>query len=523
LGLSRFVDCRRVFDEVPADAAPREIERSEAVCAAITSPRSRSNMRRRDFLQGTLAAAMTISSTRLRAAESGGAINLPEIGRLKPLPSKAIKASPLSIGFETLDRYQFDPNRTYEHLGKLGVKWARAQTGWCRCETVKGKYDFGWLDEVADGLLAQGVEPWFSLSYGNRLYTPEAPDVSAVGFAPIFTPEARDGWKAFVDAIAGHFAGRVKKWEIWNEPNGGTFWRPRKPDAAGYVELVKLTAPIVRRRIPDATVVGLALAGCSLKYAEDALKAGLAEHVDRISFHPYSPLPESAEPFVAKIRELLGDRRQTVKLWQGECGCPSDPKTEGGIDNKGRKWNEQLQAKWLLRRILTDLRADLDLTSYFTTVDLTRYNWGSGPTNHAQSYGVLRGSDYSPKPSYYAYQSLCSLLDAHTKLNPRLQAVPVGEPDKNDRAAGFARNGRALYAYWLATDLREPFAPRTAAFRFPTPDGATIEQPVLVDPLSQRIYRVEGKAEAGTLAVAGLPKLDYPLIVTDRGVVPLSA
>ena len=150
---------------------------------------------RRHFLQGTAAAAAWAFQGRRAAIgkepQASGVIKLPEVGRLKPLPSKAIQASPLGIGFETLDRRQFDPTRTYAHLGKLGVKWARAQTGWCRCETEKGKYDFRWLDEIADGLLAQGVEPWFSLSYGNRLYTPEASDVSAVGFCPMFTPEAR--------------------------------------------------------------------------------------------------------------------------------------------------------------------------------------------------------------------------------------------------------------------------------------------------------------------------------------------
>ena len=332
----------------------------------------------------------------------------------------------MSIGFETLDRRQFDPKRTYEHLGRLGVKWARAQTGWCRCETTKGKYDFAWLDEIVDSLRNQGVQTWFNLGYGNKLYTQEAPDISAVGFAPIFTEEARAGWTAFVNAIAGHFAGRVKCWEIWNEPNGGGFWRPKKPDAAGYVELVKITAPLIRNRISDATIIGGAVALCDLKYMEGCLKAGLADHVDRISFHPYSPTPEDDEAFVAAVRKQLDERRSTVKLWQGECGCPSDPKTEGGTDAKGRKWTEQGQAKWLLRRVLTDLRQDLDLTSYFTTVDLTHYNWGNGPSNHAQSYGVLRGADYSPKPSYFAYQSLCSMFDAQTKRDQRLEAIPDG-------------------------------------------------------------------------------------------------
>jgi hypothetical protein len=56
----------------------------------------------------------------------------------------------LGIGFETLDRKFFDPKPTYEPLEKLGIKWARVQTGWSRCETTKGKYDFAWLDEIVD-------------------------------------------------------------------------------------------------------------------------------------------------------------------------------------------------------------------------------------------------------------------------------------------------------------------------------------------------------------------------------------
>jgi hypothetical protein len=498
----------------------------DALARWAAGERSVAMITRRDFLQSAAAVTAACVSQRGWAGMSNDqapAIKLPELGRLKPRPSKAIAASPLSIGFETLDRRQFDPTRTYAHLGRLGVKWARAQTGWCRCETEKGKYDFRWLDEIADGLLAQGVEPWFSLSYGNRLYTPEAPDASAVGFCPMFTPEARQGWAAFVDAIARHFAGRVKKWEIWNEPNGKTFWRPKQPDAAGYVELARFTAPRVRRQIPDATIVGLALAGCDMKYTETALQAGLADCVDRISFHPYGPLPENSERYVARLRELLGPRSAAVRLWQGECGCPSDPKTEGGTDRKGRKWSEHLQCKWLARRILTDLRLDLELTSYFTTVDLTRYNWGNGPSTHAQSYGVLRGSDYSPKPSYYTYQALCSLLDAQTRLDPKLEVACDSPKDATFRAAGFTRQGRALYAYWSASDLLGAFTPGSVSLRLPTPAGASLEQPVLVDPLAQKVYALQPPARSGAqLVLAGLPLVDYPLIVTDRRVVPLA-
>jgi len=59
---------------------------------------------------------------------------LPTIGKLKPRSSASIKASPLGVGYETLDRQHFDPVKTYQHAAQLGVKWARCQTGWARTE-----------------------------------------------------------------------------------------------------------------------------------------------------------------------------------------------------------------------------------------------------------------------------------------------------------------------------------------------------------------------------------------------------
>ena len=62
------------------------------------------------------------------------------LGKVAPRDSLAIAASPLSVGFETLDRKMFDPERTYPHLARLGVKWARVHTGWCRTELHRGEH-----------------------------------------------------------------------------------------------------------------------------------------------------------------------------------------------------------------------------------------------------------------------------------------------------------------------------------------------------------------------------------------------
>ncbi|MBR4667044.1 MAG: beta-galactosidase, partial [Lentisphaeria bacterium] len=157
-------------------------------------------------------------------------VSLAEIGKLKHFTSAEISAgdSGFSIGFECLDREMFDPEKCYGLLGETGMKWARCQTGWNRCETVKGVYDFAWLDSVVDQLLSHHVQPWFNVGYGNKLYMSGLYSDAAVGFVPLyFGEETLQAWKNYVRALAKHFKGRVSIFEIWNESNISTFWQPK--------------------------------------------------------------------------------------------------------------------------------------------------------------------------------------------------------------------------------------------------------------------------------------------------------
>jgi hypothetical protein len=443
-------------------------------------------------------------------AGEGFDFGLPAVGKVRPVPSKAVAASPLGVGFEVLDRRCFDPRRAYPHLAELGVKWARCQTGWNRCETQRGRFDFAWLDHVVDSLLGIGIRPWFNLGYGNRLYTPEKPDDQSVGWAPVFKEEARAAWLRFVGKAAEHFAGRVRHWEIWNEPNITGFWKPHKPSAADYVKLVRITSPEIRRRVPKAVIIGGALAGMPMGYLEECLEAGLADLVDRISYHPYRPLPEAGyAAAVKKYRKMIAARNKRVKLWQGENGCPS----KGGKGSVGAMsnldWNETRQAKWLLRRILVDLDLGLELTSYFHTVDLVGYR---GATNYK---GLLRGKDYTPKPAYFAYQCLCALLDARA-IRVDLKPELVDQERRPLQDAGFVRNGRAMYAWWYPADLLKDFTPRKVTVKLPLSEQAKLDAPVLIDPMTGRVFRFGAvRRENGMATLVDLPLLDYPLIVTD--------
>ena len=107
------------------------------------------------------------------------------ISKMKTYTSREIASSPVSVGFECLDREMFDPEKCYAPLGESGVKLARMQTGWNRCEKFKGVYDFAWLDDIVDNLAANGVESWFNVTFGNAIYMPDAPTPAAVGCMPL--------------------------------------------------------------------------------------------------------------------------------------------------------------------------------------------------------------------------------------------------------------------------------------------------------------------------------------------------
>ena len=82
-----------------------------------------------------------------------------KIGTL-PLRSAAqVGPSRIGIGFEKLDRKVFEPEKAYDLVAATGVHYVRLQSGWQRTETEKGKYDFAWLDDIVDQIIARGMEP----------------------------------------------------------------------------------------------------------------------------------------------------------------------------------------------------------------------------------------------------------------------------------------------------------------------------------------------------------------------------
>ncbi|MEZ0218124.1 MAG: beta-glucosidase [Rariglobus sp.] len=467
---------------------------------------------------------------------------LVELGRFAtPRTTAAIGSSRIGIGFETLDRFMFDPERVYPHLAVLGAKWARVQTGWSRCELTKGVYEFAWLGVIVDRLRAIGVQPFFSVTFGNKLYMPDVPHESAVGHVALyFGEEGRAAWVAYVRALAHHFRGRVQYWEVWNEPNIPQFWHPKKPCGRAYAELVRITADAVRAEIPDATIIGGAMSKLDPHFLEESLKAGMAGDIDVFSFHPYQLVPEhnlqNMHDLVRRLLDRYGKGRR-IAIWQGETGCPSQ--TEGHNDD----WlglydmDQVTQAKWIARRVLIDLKIGFDLSLYFHAVDLMDrpYRQAGGKINRPVMMGVIHGKSYEPKYSFEVLRRICSLFDDEShrrELYYRFDEIDPRHPRQSGLlsspvCASFARRGAPLFAVWQAEDPQQKTAAQEIDLTVWWDSDLKMDRPALLDPLTGRVYDVSARGKDFVLdgAVVGrrfrLPLPDYPLVLTDASVLPL--
>ena len=454
----------------------------------------------------------------------------PPVGELIGLDDLPAGSGRLGIGMECLDRDLWDPLPAIPRLKALGVHRARLQSGWGRTEREKGVHDFTWLDEVVDALVGIGVEPWISLSYGNCLYVSpeELPQMEAVllrlfadreefdakrsllyglGQKPTASPEAMAGWLNYVRATVSRYRGKVRHYEIWNEPDVSVFF-PSQCWPEEYLELVRRTAVVIREADPEALVIGGAAGRNSTM--ENLLSKGIGEYIDILSFHGYHEYPEKFGVAAYRAYRAVLDRyAPRLKLWRGEAGFPSENPKGGNGALCHLSPTEEQQACWIARNVVNDLAMkELDHYSYFHLYDFLHFS-----RKYHYHYGILR-EDYSPKPSYRGLQRCAKLLDGDTVPADDLLLVPNSGSEAlqvNTIVRGFRRKGAPAAAYWLADGARGPL--RSEGFHFWAVGAPIARHPVAID-------LVTGKVHALPAAVVGkglkaLPLMPYPLIFAD--------
>lgn len=472
-----------------------------------------------------LAVAFILSNW-CNAQDNSEGIDYPLIGMVESRSSHEIASSNWSIGGETMDRDYSDYHQWKQYLGPLGAKKIRLQAGWAKCEPEKGVYNFQWLDEIIDDVIAQGLEPWLQASYGNPIYEGGGQIFLSGGFPT--SEEALNAWDKWVTKMVERYQGRVKIWEVWNESDLNV-----RNTAEDYTDLFIRTAEIIRAGIPDATIYALSLGDPGREEYVRTFLQGLEDKeklhlVDEITLHGYTFRPEDIYSKYIKLNQLIHSFSDDIKLNQGELGAPSENQPMYALSNYD--WTETSQSKWLLRKLLGDLGHDIH-SLYFTIIDLNyakRYRSENGvvieleePILTTNTKGLIKANpdntvDYL-KPSYTAYQNITSIFDHSLVRIPGYAYTTSADLSLSVFGYGLKNFDYQVITIWEDSETPNNSLERTEV-DFVFPQGNFID-PVYVDMRTGEIYDIPDSdwEKSGThFSFRGIPIYDSPILIAEK-------
>jgi hypothetical protein len=173
------------------------------------------------------------------------------------------------FGVNTFLQNEADPLKrrlAMEMVANAGFHWIRQEFPWEDIEihgpgdTMDRRHDpprSSWekYDQIVDLAEAHDIEIIARLS--NPPAWSRAAGDEAGTFAP---PDNLETYGDFVEAMVRRYQGRIRYYQIWNEPNIYPEWGEQPVDAAQYVELLKVAYTRAKAVDPGVVIIACALA-----------------------------------------------------------------------------------------------------------------------------------------------------------------------------------------------------------------------------------------------------------------------
>lgn len=200
---------------------------------------------------------------------------------------------------------------------------------WADIQPAPGVWNFESFDRQVSLGLQNEKELTYTLGQTARWASVSGDEKHAWGMGTGGMPKRMEDWKSYVEAVVTRYKGRIKVYEVWNEPKysdalgrcRGAIFFCGKPDdlvklAAVAHEVIKRVDPAARLATPGFTD---SIRGAA---ALDAyLSAGGARYTDIASFHFYELHPEKGWETAQEIKRVLAKNGlANVPIWNTEVG-----------------------------------------------------------------------------------------------------------------------------------------------------------------------------------------------------------
>ncbi len=228
---------------------------------------------------------------------------------------------------------------------------------------------------------------------GGLLYgIPPGDTQDAPGTLPVHNLRA---WSNYVTRTVTQMHGRIKYWEVWNEPPNGT---GRHQTAADYARIL-ISAYRAAKKVYPNCKIGMAAKSVDINYLQQVIAAGGKNHFDYITLHPYEVLANAITnnedsvymhiiPTVRKMLRAVDPSRAGVPIWFTEVGYNAHP-------------DPAIQARALVQAYTMGIAEGA-----------TCINWFEGMDGDSGPMGLLTRKG-NRRPAYTAMAQLIRYLGQH--------------------------------------------------------------------------------------------------------------
>ena len=424
------------------------------------------------------------------------------------VPIANVDANPYGINvFLEQEVEEVKVRRSMELIRDAGFAWIKQQVVWGEIEVpAKGRYGergetWAKYDRIVDIAREHGLNLILRLDTSPQWARPNSDKLET-------PPDDYEDYGDFVHAVVSRYRGKVRHYQIWNEPNLAFEWGGARPDAAAYVQLLQIAYRRAKEADPDCVVLSAALAPTieesdigwnDLKYLQAMYDAGARGYFDVLSANAYGLRhgPDDwrldmerdvnfSRPIL--LRELMVRNGDAGKpIWAAEVGWNALPPDFGETPRYGVVTREQ-QARYTARAFL---RAQEEWP-WMGVLTLWHFRMVHAKDAMQQHYYFnVVDEQFLPYPVYHAMRDLATAPAVvrrgyHQETHWALSFAPAWRSEREPRAS--------LGSYVWTDDPAQPLT-----FQF---DGTTLD---FVVPRGPELGRLRVAIDGDPYAATELP------------------
>ena len=249
------------------------------------------------------------------------------------------------------------------------------ETAWSGLEPSKGEWHLEKLDQAVAQAEKHGTEVMLTLGFPAP-WAADDPTLAKENIYASQSPRDMADWNNYIRKVATRYKGRIKYYELMNEPFFDEI--PSFRERAGHfpvskmVEMARVARSALAQTDPSARIVSMSLVGETQidQGIDEFLKAGGGQYVDVIGVHYYTKAAENIPALIAGTRSVL--RRyglEKLPVWNTETGFwIHDPKTKS--DFKPPSWDASFElhdgAAMLSRALILGAAGGLERFYYYS-------------------------------------------------------------------------------------------------------------------------------------------------------------